>query len=51
MVNDFFSQILQEGFEVWRSYITIWIYENQSWGALHKGWIGFIIAKEKWGWD
>jgi hypothetical protein len=51
MVNDFFSQILQEGFEVWRSYITIWNFENQSWGALHKGWIGFIIAKEKWEWD
>ena len=51
MVNDFFSQILQEGFEVWRSYITFWIFENQSWGALHKGWIGFIIVKEKLEWD
>jgi hypothetical protein len=44
MVNDFFSQILQEAFEVWRSCITIWIFENQVWGALHKCWIGFIKA-------
>jgi hypothetical protein len=23
------------------------IYENQAWGALHKAWIGYIIAKNK----
>jgi hypothetical protein len=23
-------------------------FESQTWGALHKCWIGFIIAKEKW---
>ena len=22
-------------------------YENQAWGALHKAWIGYIIAKNK----
>ena len=26
-------------------------FESQTWGALHKCWIGFIIAKEKWQWD
>jgi len=26
-------------------------YENQVWGALHKCWIGFVIAKEKNEWD
>lgn len=23
-------------------------FESQTWGALHKSWIGFVIAKEKW---
>jgi phage head maturation protease len=26
-------------------------YERQTWGALHKCWIGFIKAKEEWKWD
>ena len=26
-------------------------FETQTWGALHKCWIGFIVAKEKWEWD
>jgi len=26
-------------------------FESQTWGALYKCWIGFIIAKEKWEWD
>ncbi len=26
-------------------------YESQTWGALHKCWIGFVIAKEKMEWD
>lgn len=26
-------------------------FESQTWGALHKCWIGFIIAKEKEEWD
>jgi hypothetical protein len=26
-------------------------YENQTWGALHKCWLGFVIAKEKMEWD
>jgi hypothetical protein len=26
-------------------------YEGQTWGASHKCWIGFIIAKEKWEWS
>ena len=23
-------------------------YENQAWGALHKAWVGYIIAISKW---
>jgi hypothetical protein len=26
-------------------------FESQIWGALHKCWIGFVIAKEKMEWD
>jgi hypothetical protein len=26
-------------------------FESQTWGALHKCWIGFVIAKEKMEWD
>ena len=26
-------------------------YENQTWGALNKCWLGFVIAKEKYEWD
>ena len=26
-------------------------YERQTWGALHKCWLGFVIAKEKMEWD
>jgi hypothetical protein len=26
-------------------------YVSQTWGALHKYWIGFIIAKEKLEWE
>ena len=26
-------------------------FESQMWGALHKCWIGFVIAKEKWEMD
>jgi hypothetical protein len=26
-------------------------YESQTWGTLHKCWIGFVIAKEKMEWD
>ena len=26
-------------------------FETQTWGALYKCGIGFIIAKEKWEWD
>ncbi len=26
-------------------------YVSQTWGALHKCWIGFIIAKEKLEWE
>ena len=26
-------------------------YENQTWGALNKCWLGFVIAKEKEEWD
>ena len=25
-------------------------FESQTWGALHKCWIGFVIAKEKLEW-
>ncbi|HEX2407791.1 MAG TPA: hypothetical protein VHJ38_11375 [Nitrososphaeraceae archaeon] len=25
-------------------------FESQTWGALHKCWIGFVIAKEKMEW-
>ena len=25
--------------------------ESQTWGALHKCWIGFVIAKEKMEWE
>jgi phage head maturation protease len=24
---------------------------SQTWGALHKCWVGFVIAKEKMEWD
>jgi len=26
-------------------------YENQTWGALHKCWLGFVIAKDRWEFD
>jgi hypothetical protein len=26
-------------------------FESQIWGALHKCWIGFVIAKQKMEWD
>jgi hypothetical protein len=26
-------------------------FESQAWGALHKCWVGFVIAKEKMEWD
>jgi hypothetical protein len=26
-------------------------YKSQTWRALHKCWLGFVIAKEKWEWD
>ncbi|MDW3627332.1 MAG: hypothetical protein QOK72_11870 [Nitrososphaeraceae archaeon] len=26
-------------------------FECQTWGALHKCWVGFVIAKEKMEWD
>jgi hypothetical protein len=26
-------------------------FESQTWGALHKSWVGFVIAKEKMEWD
>lgn len=26
-------------------------YESQTWGALHKCWVGFVIAKEKLEWN
>ena len=26
-------------------------FESQTWGALHKCWVGFVIAKEKMEWD
>ena len=26
-------------------------YVSQTWGALYKSWIGFVIAKEKYEWD
>jgi hypothetical protein len=26
-------------------------FESQIWGALHKCWIGFVIAKDKWEMD
>jgi hypothetical protein len=26
-------------------------YVSQTYGALHKCWIGFVIAKKKWEWD
>lgn len=26
-------------------------FESQTWGALHKSWIGFVIAKKKFEWD
>ena len=26
-------------------------YENQTWGALNKCWLGFVIAKDKEEWD
>ena len=26
-------------------------YEGQTYGALEKCWVGFVIAKEKWEWD
>ena len=28
-------------------YLNSGFYENQTWGALHKCWLGFVIAKEK----
>jgi hypothetical protein len=28
-----------------------WYFESQTWGALHKCWVGFVIAKEKMEWD
>ncbi|MGI0051558.1 MAG: hypothetical protein ACRD8K_07455 [Nitrososphaeraceae archaeon] len=26
-------------------------YESQTWGSLHKYWIGFVIAEKKMEWD
>ena len=26
-------------------------FESQTWGALHKCWVGFVIAKDKMEWD
>ncbi len=26
-------------------------YVSQTYGALHKYWLGFVIAKKKWEWD
>lgn len=28
-----------------------WNYENQTWGALHKAWVGYWIAQDKFEWD
>jgi hypothetical protein len=29
-------------------YLKSGYYENQVWGALHKAWLGYIIADNKW---
>ena len=45
-----FSRILEEGFEN-GDYLFPSGYLRQTWGALHKCWLGFVIAKEKLEWD
>jgi hypothetical protein len=51
MVKDFLSNITRGGLKDGDRRLPSGYFESQTWGALHKCWIGFIIAKEKWEWN
>lgn len=51
--NTFF---IKYGFDPWKYYIKghrynkqlrSGFFENQTWGALHKAWVGYCIARDK----
>jgi hypothetical protein len=44
-------RILQEGLKYGDRILPSGYFESQTWGALHKCWVGFVIAKEKMEWD
>ena len=45
------SFLYYEGFEIGDRILPSGYFESQAWGALHKCWVGFVIAKEKMEWD
>ena len=51
MVKRFSFKYYKRGLKYGDRILPSGFFESQTWGALHKSWIGFIIAKEKWEWD
>lgn len=47
MAKDFLSNITRGVWNIEIVYYLLDIFESQTWGALHKCWVGFVIAKEK----
>ena len=50
MEKNYLSYITR-GFKYGGRILPSGYFESQAWGALHKCWIGFVIAKEKMDWD
>ena len=51
IVKNFLSHITKGGSKYGDRMLPSGYFESQTWGALHKCWIGFVIAKEKMEWD
>ena len=47
MAKDFLSNITRGVLKYRDHILPSGYFESQTWGALHKCWVGFVIAKEK----
>ena len=47
MAKDFLSNITRGGLKYRDHILPSGYFESQTWGALHKCWVGFVIAKAK----
>jgi hypothetical protein len=45
------NQFYRKGWKYGDYLLPSGFYVSQTWGALHKSWVGFVIAKEKYEWD